>query len=72
MVRFDKINRPRHYAEGRKFEPIDVIEDWKLNYHLGNALKYISRVGRKNNDEEDIRKAIYYLNRYLLWKKKAN
>ena len=26
----DPINRPSHYAEGRKFEPIDVIEDWEL------------------------------------------
>lgn len=43
----DIIERPAHYVEGRKFEPIEVIEDWKLDYHLGNALKYISRAGRK-------------------------
>ena len=65
MSKFDKINKPEHYAKGRKFEPIDVIEDWKLGYHLGNALKYISRVGRKNDEEEDVNKAIYYLKRYL-------
>lgn len=62
---FDPVNRPSHYAEGREHEPIDVIEDWELNYHLGNALKYISRAGRKsNNVAQDISKAIWYLERY--------
>ena len=45
----DPINNPSHYAEGRQFEPIDVIEDWKLNYRMGNVLKYVSRAGRKQD-----------------------
>ena len=60
---YDPVTRPAHYAQGRKFEPISVIEDWGLTYHLGNALKYISRAGRKNDFIEDIEKAIWYLNR---------
>lgn len=70
MLKPDMINSPEHYAKGRKFEPIDVIEDWELGFHLGNVLKYISRVGRKGDTEENIKKAIYYLNRFLKWKKK--
>lgn len=61
----DNVNHPSHYAEGRRFEPIDVIEDWKLDFHLGNAVKYISRAGRKGDAKEDIEKAVWYLNRWL-------
>lgn len=61
----DPINSPSHYAEGRKYEPIDVIADWELNYRLGNACKYISRAGRKNCAVEDLKKAVFYLNREI-------
>ena len=60
----DAVNAPAHYVSGRFIEPLDVIEDWELGYHLGNALKYISRAGRKGNEVYDIRKAIFYLSRY--------
>ena len=61
---YDAIN-PSHYKGDRKFEPIEVIEDWALGYHLGNALKYISRNGRKPNEDprEGLSKAIWYLER---------
>ena len=62
---FDPVNRPSHYAEGRLYEPIAVIEDWQLDYHLGNALKYISRAGRKLDTLEDLKKAVWYLNRRI-------
>jgi hypothetical protein len=62
---FDPVERPSHYAEGRKYEPIDVIEDWGLDFHTGNALKYISRAGRKGDLVEDVRKAIWYLKRSI-------
>ena len=29
---FNSVNRPAHYTEGRKYEPIDVIEDWNLGF----------------------------------------
>ena len=68
---YDSVNRPSHYAEGRKYEPIDVINDWNLNFNLGNTVKYISRAGRKvdfaNQNKldkmiEDLEKAQFYLN----------
>lgn len=64
---FDPIDRPAHYAAGRKYEPIDVISDWQLNYRLGNALKYISRAGRKDPAKtiEDLKKAAWYINREI-------
>jgi hypothetical protein len=65
MTNHDPIDRPSHYAEGRSYEPIDVIADWELNYHLGNVLKYISRAGRKQNHLEDLKKARWYLSREI-------
>lgn len=62
---YDNVKNPSHYCEGRRYEPIDVIEDWSLGYHLGNALKYISRAGRKQNEAEDLKKAVWYIERYL-------
>ena len=61
----DPVNNPSHYAEGRKYEPINVIEDWQLNYRLGNAVKYVSRAGRKQNAVEDLRKAVWYIEREI-------
>ena len=61
----DPVDHPAHYTEGRRFEPIDVIEDWELGFHLGNALKYISRAGRKGDAREDLEKAVWYLNREI-------
>ena len=57
----NNVEHPSHYAEGRKYEPIDVINDWRLNFNLGNTIKYISRAGRKNNIIEDLKKAKFYL-----------
>jgi hypothetical protein len=65
----DEVNHPAHYTEGREHEPIDVIEDWELPYHLGNTVKYISRAGRKGLDLpaelKDLKKAAWYLDRYI-------
>lgn len=61
----EAVNHPAHYAEGRKYEPIDVIEDWELGFCLGNTVKYISRAGRKVDAVEDLKKAAWYLNREI-------
>ena len=62
----DIINHPAHYTDG-KFETIEALESWRLGYHLGNAVKYISRAGKKSKDTEleDLRKARWYIKRYL-------
>lgn len=62
----EAVNHPSHYTDG-KIEVIDFIEDKKLGFCLGNAVKYISRAGKKDKSKEaeDIKKAIWYLNRYL-------
>ena len=62
----DNVNHPSHYTSGQ-IEVIDFIEDQHLGFHLGNAVKYISRAGRKDADKtvEDLRKAAWYLNRQI-------
>lgn len=62
----DVVNHPAHYTDG-KIEVIDFIEDKKLGFHLGNAVKYISRAGKKdpNKKVEDLEKAAWYLNREI-------
>ena len=62
----DSVNHPSHYSSG-SIEVIDFIEDKELGFHLGNAVKYISRAGRKNPDKtiEDLRKAVWYINRQI-------
>lgn len=57
----NSIKHPSHYCEGRKYEPIEVINDWGLGFDLGNVVKYISRAGRKGSAIEDLEKARYYL-----------
>lgn len=62
----DPVNNPSHYTSG-KIEVIDFIEDQKLAFHLGNAVKYIARAGKKNPDkiQEDLEKAIWYIKRHI-------
>lgn len=60
----DVVNSPPHYTEGG-IETIDFIEAKRLGYHLGNAVKYISRCQFKGDRKTDVRKAIWYLERYL-------
>ncbi len=61
----NEINHPAHYTDGRRYETIDVIEDWDLGFHLSSALKYISRYNRKGDGIKDLKKAIWYLQRKI-------
>ena len=62
----DTVNHPSYYTDG-KIEVIEYIEDKKLGYCLGNAIKYISRAGKKDpaKEIEDLRKADWYIKRRI-------
>jgi hypothetical protein len=60
----DNVNHPDHYKAGG-IETIDFIEAKKLDYHLGNVVKYITRADLKGNKLEDLQKAQWYLNRAI-------
>tara|TARA_R110000824_G_scaffold112198_2_gene261279 strand:- start:360 stop:620 length:261 start_codon:yes stop_codon:yes gene_type:complete len=62
----EKVNHPSHYGgEENLYEAIKVIESWDLGFNLGNAVKYISRAGKKINKLEDLEKASWYINREI-------
>lgn len=63
-IEHDVVNHPSHYTRGN-IEVIDFIEDQQLPYHLGNVVKYIARAGFKGDKVEDLKKAQWYLNRYI-------
>ncbi len=58
----DPVNHPSHYTDGQ-IEVIDFINDKKLNFNRGNAIKYTARAGKKdpNKEIEDLKKAVFYL-----------
>ena len=62
------INHPARYKSG-KFECIDIMidvfgTDAVKNFCILNAFKYIWR-SEKKNGIEDIKKAVWYLNKYI-------
>ena len=63
----EQVNHPKHYGgEHNPYEAIKVIEAWNLDFCLGNVAKYISRAGKKSNNElEDLKKALWYLERRI-------
>jgi hypothetical protein len=61
----ETVNHPQHYGGDTTYETIKVIEAWDLDFCLGNAVKYISRAGKKGNELEDLQKAAWYINRRI-------
>ena len=67
----DAVNHPTHYNVG-KIEVIDAIEDWGLNFSLGNAVKYIARADHKGKPVEDLQKARWYIEHEIERRKIGN
>jgi len=66
MTKSDAVNHPVHYGGmNNVYEAIKVIEAWDLGFHLGNTVKYISRAGKKDAIIQDLKKARWYLDRYI-------
>lgn len=65
----ENVNHPSHYTQG-KFETIKVIEEFTKDlegieaFCIGNAVKYLSRWPYKNG-VEDLKKAIWYINKVV-------
>lgn len=60
----DMVNHPPHYKVGG-IETIDFIEAKSLNYHLGNVVKYVTRADHKGERLENLKKAMWYLEREI-------
>ena len=62
----EQVNHPEHYGgKDNPYEAIKIIDamGWGMDFCLGNALKYIVRAGKKddNSTKQDLNKAIWYL-----------
>ena len=65
----EQVNHPNHYGgKDNPYEAIKVIRAWDLGFDLGNVVKYISRMGKKDlkgdvleSSIEDLKKARFYL-----------
>lgn len=60
----EMVDHPDHY-QSTKMEVIDVIEAFNLNFSRGNVLKYLLRAGKKSDEIEDLKKAMWYLQREI-------
>lgn len=72
----EKVNHPQHYGGDTTYETIKVLEAWLTpeQFHgflLGNSIKYMSRADKKNNREEDLRKALWYDQYLNTWLKET-
>jgi len=56
-----------HYQTGKDYDIIDVCKDYALNFNRGNILKYVARAGKKDNELQDLRKALDYLQREITY-----
>tara|TARA_B100000768_G_C11223081_1_gene351493 strand:+ start:701 stop:904 length:204 start_codon:yes stop_codon:yes gene_type:complete len=54
-----------HYENGKDYDVIDIINDYKLNFCRGNILKYVIRAGKKRDELQDLLKAKDYLEREI-------
>jgi hypothetical protein len=60
----EAVDHPKHYTSHPSgIEAIEITEH--MNFCLGNAIKYILRAPYKGKQVEDLKKAVWYLNREL-------
>jgi len=60
------VSHPKHYGgKDNPYEAIKVIEAWDLGFCLGNTVKYIARCGKKDNEIQELEKALWYLKREI-------
>jgi len=69
---FNPITRPKHYVSETGLEAIEVIEAFaKDNPHRAMALKYLCRAGKKDDLADDLRKAIWWIEREIKQEEKT-
>ena len=69
----EAVNNPEHYGGANNpYEAIKVIDAWDLNFNLGNTVKYIARCGKKDNEIQELEKAVWYLSNEIKKRKSRN
>jgi hypothetical protein len=65
MAQVDMRATQLHYENNKGYDVIDFIKDYNLNFNRGNVIKYLARAGKKDNELQDLRKALDYLQREI-------
>jgi hypothetical protein len=65
MAQVDMRATQLHYENNKGYDVIDFIKDYGLNFNRGNVIKYLARSGKKDNELQDLRKALDYLQREI-------
>lgn len=62
---------PEHYKAG-DFDVIAFCQYHDLGFDVGNAIKYVTRAGKKDKTKEieDLTKAMQYIKRRIQWLEK--
>ena len=63
MIKNTEINE-KHYKI-KSIEPLDIIDEYDLDFYLGNVIKYVLRSKYKGTEKEDLLKAKKYIELYL-------
>ena len=63
----EAVNHPAHYGGDVTHETFKCLAAWGLvdNAYVWNAVKYLSRAGKKGDRLEDLKKARWYLDREI-------
>lgn len=56
---------PMHYQTESRIDVIDFCKMYEMNFNRGNIIKYLARAGKKDNELDDLRKALNYLTREI-------
>ena len=64
----NEISHPSHYNQG--IEVIDFIDSWHLGFYIATIVKYLLRAPFKGTELKDLKKAQWYLNRYISLKER--
>lgn len=59
-----------HYMGESQYDVIDFCKDYNLNFNRGNIIKYVVRAGKKDDELQDLRKALDYLLREITYLEK--
>ncbi len=64
------IDHPQRYGGDTEYECIKVLENWFTEeqfkgFCIGNSIKYLCRLGKKDDELQELKKAAWYINRYI-------
>lgn len=59
-----------HYMGESNYDVIDFCKDYNLSFNRGNIVKYVVRAGKKDDELQDMRKALDYLLREITYLEK--